>query len=90
MKRILLVIAIIAGLVSCANDKAQQAAHNHNHQHSESCTHDNQQQYNQPEDNIYDNSTDYRNPQLAFAKKGHHADTPCHRQQHKISKRHDN
>lgn len=40
MKRILLVIAIIAGLVSCANDKAQQAAHNHNHQHTESCTHD--------------------------------------------------
>ena len=40
MKRILLVIVIIAGLVSCANDKAQQAAHNHNHQHTESCTHD--------------------------------------------------
>ena len=40
MKRILLVITIIVGLISCGNDKAQQVANSHNHQHSESCTHD--------------------------------------------------
>ena len=52
MKRILLVIAIIAGLVSCANDKAQQAAHDHSHQHSavshqhsEDCDHDHSHQH---------------------------------------------
>ena len=41
MKRILLVIAIIVGLVSCRVDNSQQpTANSHNHQHSESCTHD--------------------------------------------------
>lgn len=51
MKRILLVIAIIVGLISCGNDKAQQAAHNHSHQHSavshqhsEDCDHDHSHQ----------------------------------------------
>ena len=34
MKRILLVITIIVGLISCGNDKAQQAAHDHSHQPS--------------------------------------------------------
>ena len=41
MKRIFLVAALIAGLISCTNNK-QQSAHNHDHsthQHSESCSH---------------------------------------------------
>ena len=51
MKRILLVITIIVGLISCGNDKAQQAAHDHSHQpsavshqHSEDCDHDHSHQ----------------------------------------------
>ena len=58
MKRILLVIAIIAGLVSCANDKAQQAAHNHNHQHTESCTHDHD--HNHDHDHDHDHNHDHQ------------------------------
>ena len=52
MKRILLVITIIVGLISCGNDKAQQAAHDHSHQpsaisiqHSEDCDHDHSHQH---------------------------------------------
>ena len=63
MKRILLVIAIIAGLVSCANDKAQQAAHNHNHQHTESCTHDH--------DHNHDHNHDHEHNHDAHNHEGH-------------------
>lgn len=59
MKRILLVIAIIAGLVSCANDKAQQAAHNHNHQHTESCTHDHDHDHDHNHDHEHDHNHDH-------------------------------
>lgn len=59
MKRILLVIAIIAGLVSCANDKAQQAAHNHNHQHSESCTHDHNHDHDHNHEHDHDHNHDH-------------------------------
>ena len=59
MKRILLVIAIIAGLVSCANDKAQQAAHNHNHQHSESCTHDHNHDHDHDHDHDHNHDHDH-------------------------------
>ena len=52
MKRILLVITIIVGLISCGNDKAQQAAHDHSHQpsavshqHSEDCDHNHSHQH---------------------------------------------
>ena len=59
MKRILLVIAIIAGLVSCANDKAQQAAHNHNHQHTESCTHDHDHDHDHNHDHQHSAACDH-------------------------------
>lgn len=57
MKRILLVIAIIVGLISCGNDKAQQADHNHNHQHSENCTHDHDHDHNHDHDHDHDHET---------------------------------
>lgn len=45
MKKIL-IIAIIAGLISCQNTKTNQQTHEHVHQHDSECTHDHNHDHN--------------------------------------------
>ena len=74
MKKIFLVITIIVGLISCANDKAQQAAHNHSHQHSESCSHNH--------DHSHDHNHDHNH-------EGHNHDHSAHNHEHSAACNHD-
>ena len=81
MKRILLVIAIIVGLISCANDKAQQAAHNHSHQHSESCSHNHDH-----EDHNHDH--EHNHDHSAACNHDHNHDHEGHNHDHDHSHQH--
>ena len=74
MKKIFLVITIIVGLISCANDKAQQAAHNHSHQHSESCSHNH--------DHSHEHNHDHNH-------EGHNHDHSAHNHEHSAACNHD-
>ncbi len=74
MKRILLVIAIIAGLVSCRVDNRQQTTdngHNHSHQHSEACSHDHDHNHDhnhsqQPTANSHSHNHDHGEDAINF------------------------